>query len=553
MAPWINAQFGPGPLGNKAFCHLLEIQANVSATDQVAAMVADVPNGPYTKRSAGPTWSQLVADSNPPKYTPLLGPDYANGDDDLRRNMIAWATCDYVGKGPRSDLGGWNVDSAFVNVFTTPPSNHAQTCSTWWGQGNTKPPPKGGTFTTNGPFDFEDENAIHSATTVPGHDSPDARNYIQGLNGHNAGLALSTSLIALVSSITYAWSLGGLALGVLIGKLSLIILVACAPIFLLLAAIPSATTRRAARKAFGLSFAALLSSFTFSVLMGLLLLFIGLLQDVAIGLFPDQGTLPGLIEGLIPLAALFLLRKLLRLVGMESITSLRGAIKTTAAFGQMGTTAGAPAAHRSRLRQVTDLAGAADALRGRRSGPRPFSVGMDRPTLPDNRGRATAPSLPWNRSWRALMDSRPSGAAMPNLPAGPAPPPALTAGRPPPTAPMLTAGQPPPAAPSLTAGPAPPAALSRVVGPSPRRASPDHLPGLSVGLRSDARPERTGRLLLPAGVTHSAPTGTDPTTSPGGTVPVPEPGGAASVPEAAQGDTDPPVEESRSLWLPPSR
>ncbi|MDQ2725281.1 MAG: hypothetical protein M3Y36_07275, partial [Actinomycetota bacterium] len=415
MAPWIDAQFGSGPLGDKAFCHLLEIQANVSAQDQVLAMSYDTPYGAYTKSSSGPTWSQVIGpvvniEQNPPKYVPLLGPDYANGDDDLRRNMIAWATCDYVGPIPNNDVN-WAVDPAFAGVFNVHPSNKAQTCSTWWGQGTTKPPPTGGTFTTNGPFDFEDENAIHAATNVGGHDSPDARNYIQGLNGHNAGLALSTSLIALVSSITYAWSLGGLALGVLIGKLSLIILVACTPIFLLLAAIPSETTRRAARKAFGLSFAALLSTFTFSVLTGLLLLFIGLLQDVTSGLFnTSSGALPGLIEGLIPLAALYLLRKLLRLVGMDSITSLRGAIKTTAAFGQMGARTAEPARANSRLRQAANLTSAADTLRGRaRSGSRPYSFAMARPTMPGRRPPAPASPLAGRRTWRELLGPRAVG------------------------------------------------------------------------------------------------------------------------------------------------
>ena len=97
----------------------------------------------------------------------LLGPDYANGDDDLRRNLIAWATCDFVGRPSGDD--GWTVDPAFAKVFDTPPSIGAGTCSTWWDQGTTKPPPNGGTFTTNGPFDFEDENAIHNATNAKGH------------------------------------------------------------------------------------------------------------------------------------------------------------------------------------------------------------------------------------------------------------------------------------------------------------------------------------------------------------------------------------------------
>jgi hypothetical protein len=492
MAPWITAQFGSGPLGDKAFCHLLEIQANVSGQDQVQAMASDVPGGPYSKSSPGPTWSQLVAGQpyvngvSPPKYATLLGPDFANGDDDLRRNMIAWATCDYVGPVPGAD-DRWNVDPAFDKVFESAPSDLAKTCSTWWGQGTTKPPPKGGTFTTNGPFDFEDENAIQAATHAQNTDSVDARNYIQGLNGHNAGLALSTSLLALVSSITYAWSLGGLALGVLIGKLSLIILVACGPIFLLLAAVPSVTTRRAASKAFGLTFAALLSTFTFSVLMGLMLLFIGLLQDVTFGLFSsDARTLPGLVEGLIPLAALYLLRKLLRLVGMDSITSLRGAIKTTAAFGQLGTAGGQPVPLRSRLRQVADLTGAAGALRGRRSASGPHPVAMERPTLPNNRPPAPAAPLPWNRAWRHLLDARPGGEPHPT--AGPTPPPI----------PELNAGKPPPP-PALPAGPHPPAGLPPATAP-PWPPRPPAFGRGATAMQLSSRPPPPGRLLLPAGV-----------------------------------------------------
>ncbi|MDQ2727826.1 MAG: hypothetical protein M3Y91_08195 [Actinomycetota bacterium] len=594
MAPWIQAQFGPGPLGDKAFCHLLEIQANVSAQDQVLAMYSDGPNGPYTKSSSGPPWNQLVGadpniDHTHPPYVPLLGPDYANGDDDLRRNMIAWATCDYTGPGSNAD-NGWTVDPAFAQVFNAPPSVKEKTCSTWWDQGTTKPPPTGGTFTTNGPFDFEDENAIHTATNANGHDSPDARNYIQGLNGHNSGLALSTSLIALMSSITYAWSLGGLALGVLIGKLSLIILMACAPIFLLLAAIPSETTRRAARKAFGLSFAALLSTFTFSVLMGLLLLFIGLLQDVTLGLFnSDAGTLPGLIEGLIPLAALYLLRKLLRLVGMDSITSLRGAIKTTAAFGQMGAGTGQPVNIRSRLQQASDLRSAADTLKGRAgSGSRPYSFATARPRLPDNRPPVAAGPLPWNRTWRDLLEGRAIGGQQGPSQAGPAPPalPRLNAG--PAAAPSLIAGRLRPLAPPLTAGSAGLSALSPMTGPRPRRVESALQPGATVDFGPASRPAPIGRLLLPAGFAPTSAAGADP--SPQTTTDPAQPACVDAAPDpeltlalgagAPESDVTPalaagatpaaparatlalppgrqeagePTKEQSSLWIPPSR
>lgn len=410
LEPWITAQFGAGPLGQKAFCHLLEIQAGVSAGHQVEAMAGDTPTGPYSAGQRGPTWSQLVAQPNPPggtdgyhrpHYLALLGPDFANGDDDLRRNLIAWATCDYVGS---ANHGGWSVDPAFLRVFENPPGDDKGTCSTWWEQGTTKPPPTGGSLTVNGPFDFDDENAIQHATNAQGYDSLAARNYIQGLNGRNAGLAVSTSILALVSSVTYAWSLGGLAIGVLIGKLSLIILVACAPIFLLMAAIPSETTRTAARRAAGLTFAALLSTFTFSILMGLLLMFIGVLQAMTLDLFKADATFGALIQGLVPLAALYLLRKLLRRVGMESITSFRGAIKTTASFGQMGvrTVTGG-------WRPPPGPAGNGDRDRSGRSAPvRAQGLDSER-RLPD----ATRPALPpvslsWNQTWHRLLDPAPA-------------------------------------------------------------------------------------------------------------------------------------------------
>ncbi|MDQ6782791.1 MAG: hypothetical protein M3063_04985 [Actinomycetota bacterium] len=472
MVPWIDAQFGTGALGDKVFCHLLEIQANVSAADQIAAMAADVPGGPHSATS-GPTWSQLVAgqpyvDPANPTFVPLLGPDFANGDDDLRRNMVAWATCDYQGGDPGLHGTGWHIDPAFAKVFTDPPT--PETCPTWWAKADTKPPPRGGTLTTNGPFDFEDANAIHAATTAGGHDSVAARSYIQNLNGHNAGMALSTSLMAFLSSMTYAWSLGGLALGVLIGKLSLIIGVACSPIFLLLAAIPSATTRRAASKAFGLTFAALLSTFTFSVLMGLLLLFIGVLQDVAMSLFRGGGAVPGLVEGLVPLAALYVLRKLLRPVGMHSITSVRGAITTTAAFGQMGAKAGEPSGLRSRLHQVADLTTAADPLRGRRSaGSRPCEFDAGRPTMPDPPRPPTAAPLPWNRAWQDLLNTRSPAAPRSPLP----PPPSLRSLRPSPARPTIPPGPTTAGGPSIVGSTAvgPTAVGPTAVGPTPRGAA----------------------------------------------------------------------------------
>jgi len=524
MRPWVSAQFGAGPLGEKAFCHLLEVQGDVSAADQVLAMQSDVPNGTFSP-GTGPTWSQLVLNAGGyvgpgnPRYVVLLGPGYAHGDDDLRRNMIAWATCDYIGKPAGDD--GWTVNPAFAKVFETPPNDVVHTCSTWWNAGNTKPPPTDGNLTTNGPFDFQDENTIQTATTRS-VDSAQARSYIQGLNGHNAGLAASTALIALVSSITYAWSLGGLALGVLIGKLSLIILVACTPIFLLLGAIPSATTRRAATKAFGLLFAALLSTFTFSVLMGLLLLFIGLLQSVSAGLFDTPGTVAGLVGGLVPLAALYLLRKLLRLVGMDSITSLRGAIKTTAAFGRMGAGTSRPAdllgalgglAILSRLSKrypTTSPAGAggdpSTAAGGRAGGRRSSVLSKDRPDPAAAAGpptQALAP-LAWNETWKRLRtgpDPAPAPPAPLPLPAGPPTSAAARAVRATPVAnssALRAVGRPRPAG-ALPTSPRLPAALPGAlpgapdpVGPGSGRTLPA-LPLPALPLRSAGPAEPGGR------------------------------------------------------------
>jgi hypothetical protein len=463
MDAWERAQFGSGYLGARTYCHLLEIQAGTSAADQLRAMGAAT-----TGTGGGPTWSQLLAatgGSSAPAG--VLGPQFPAGDDDLRRTMVAWAACDFEG-----GAQGWVVDPAFTPVHPGPSPG---SCRDWWGQGTTTPTAPGAG--SAGPFDFQDQRALVTATTG----APDARAYVDALDGQGTGSSLDPAVVALVSSVTFGVTLGGLALGVLVGKLSLILLMATLPLVLLLAAIPTATTRGAARRAAGLAVASLASTALFSTLLGVVLLLTSSLQAASAQLLPAAGDLAGLTSALVPLAALFVLRRLLRLADAESAATWRGVMRVTATLGRAGVMAGIPPARPEVEGWVPLVAGA-------------------RP------GRGSSPGAPRLGSpFGTSGVGGPLGGAGPPAGAGPAG--GRGVGTVGPGPPMRW---PPPAAapvgsePALAPRPAPPAAIGAPApgGGAGRPGAASLQPAAGPG---GAGPPRGGRRAPPGGVTPGPP------------------------------------------------
>lgn len=154
-------------------------------------------------------------------------------------------------------------------------------------------------------------------------DAKDAGKMIMAFKGNNPAQRLSMSLLALVTSLVYVYSLGFLSLGAFIAKFGLVLMIILLPATLLAMAWPSATgggSSQTGKKMLRLTGGFILSHGLLAFVLGLLLSTIILFESFIGG---DGGSF---IHALIPLASLFVVRKLLKMAGLGDLGSMQGAL-----------------------------------------------------------------------------------------------------------------------------------------------------------------------------------------------------------------------------------
>ncbi|HVT77887.1 MAG TPA: hypothetical protein VHD87_12715 [Acidimicrobiales bacterium] len=319
LNPWISTQLGTkNTSAQRVYCRMTEARDKVPSYAQ-AEVMNNSQSWPHAPTSGDVAKGKLRT----------LGPAYPDGDDEMRRFMIGWATCSY-----HASDGSWHVNAEWKDVKPHKPEEHAAThtsCERMWNDGNSKPDPKPADQ-SDGPFHYNKSGGFDKATTSNGVDSAAARDYLYALNGHNTPQGFANGALALLATLIVAWAIGGLALGTVVSQFVLVMGLGMAPVFLLLVAIPSAKTRQFAMTGLRMVGAAIVSRVVFLFVLGLLLI----LMNLFAGLTPyDNSPLVTIVwQALTTLGAVLFLRKLLKKAGLGDIMSLKGAIKTTAAVGQ---------------------------------------------------------------------------------------------------------------------------------------------------------------------------------------------------------------------------
>jgi hypothetical protein len=152
---------------------------------------------------------------------------------------------------------------------------------------------------------------------------------VLALKGHNGSQRLTLSILALITSILYVYAIGFLALGTFFAKIGLVILIIMLPGTLLLLALPTAGDGHGSARAMGqkmlrMTFGFILSHGVLSLVLGMLLSVMLLLEALVGG--TGQGVTGGFVHGLIPITALFVVRAVLKAVGLGDIASAQGAL-----------------------------------------------------------------------------------------------------------------------------------------------------------------------------------------------------------------------------------
>jgi len=136
-------------------------------------------------------------------------------------------------------------------------------------------------------------------------------------------------ILALVTSLLYAYAIGFLALGTFFAKIGLVIMIILLPGTLLMLAVPSASSSSGSGPKIGQKMLRMTAGFVLS--HGMLSFVLGLLLSVmlvfeALVGGTGQGVGGGFVHGLIPIAALFVVRTVLKAAGLGDIASAQGAL-----------------------------------------------------------------------------------------------------------------------------------------------------------------------------------------------------------------------------------
>jgi hypothetical protein len=192
---------------------------------------------------------------------------------------------------------------------------------------------------TNAALSTEYDAAVSAAHADAAAQNQIAQNYhaMTSYWGQNEAYAVLDGLLALLTAIAFLYSIGALALGTIIAQIGLVIMLILLPATLLLLAVPTKEGKRirAGTTLLRTTLGFIVSKATLTVVIVLMLEMVLWLEQL---IYFGTGPLTGVANALIPLAVLFLMKKLLSAIGMPNLTSLQGALSmpTAAAMALSG-------------------------------------------------------------------------------------------------------------------------------------------------------------------------------------------------------------------------
>jgi hypothetical protein len=358
LSGYVQAQFNSLPLGERMYCHHMELEANVDPAIQV-------------------TVAKIAYGTTPPQPTTDALFRSLGDQKDGEAQTFGWAACAYEG-------GTWKMDDDWKVAGMV--SDPVDTCQKWWDGGGTNiksfkwatqydltagstnigtVDPAAGADAIVACMDARNEVSNNRDLTdteraeqyedlkgdgeacdtakvtvgAPGSTSAERANEaVTAYWGHNVGARLFGGLLALATALMYGYALGSLAVGSIIAQFGLVIMLILLPGTLLLLAFPGRKSGNPSSMHMAGRRLLRMTGGFFAAQLAFVLVMVALVQIILIfeALVGGQGG--SLWNMLIPLAALFMIRKIIKSMGLGDITTPAGALglTTAAAVGADG-------------------------------------------------------------------------------------------------------------------------------------------------------------------------------------------------------------------------
>ena len=294
---WTTAQFsttkGSADLGARTMCHQAESVNGISSAEQ-AAISGIAYGAPFGKDS----------------LFRVFGPH--NNDSDRRHSITAWANCQLVN-------GKLSSTPEMRYTYDGNQAKHDSDCAV------------GSKAFSNNKDGLDAEylgvfGEGEDAFNVEGKDAElsAARKWESAWFGGNYGERLVNSFLALAVAIGMLWSLGFISIGMLFVQFTMIILLILSPI--LLAMLAADIRSGQVRGLFKLLGTSVFTKVFFGLIIALLVE-IATVGQAIVNFLPGGGGLFGqIMKGLMPLASMVILRKILQNFGLGDIMKPMGAV-----------------------------------------------------------------------------------------------------------------------------------------------------------------------------------------------------------------------------------
>jgi len=316
---WKMAQFGlSNEAGENASCFLLEANSRIAPEEQ--AVLAAYAFG---------LWEEGVstADSNDVPAAEVFNVDTSDSSDTAQR-LFAWSACEATISGIQ--ITSWS---------TSPDWGHGDLdCADWW--------------SGSGPPTDVSLNRITSRTAAQAQESGTAGllELASAWEGDNTSERLFAGTFSFIVAVIYLWTFGALAVGSLIAQIGIIVMMMLLPVTLLLLAVPSSKrsevplSERRGMRMLRLTGAMFVAKAMLTIVLAATIVLTGIIQSIFLdGLadpvatttafstalpyaFTGRSIMRALLVAMSPLISLYIIRKLGKSIGLNSITSLSGAL-----------------------------------------------------------------------------------------------------------------------------------------------------------------------------------------------------------------------------------
>jgi hypothetical protein len=293
---WTTAMFSTPSsttdIGARVMCHYADATNSITPQEQAGVAVA-------------------AYDGFPNRVSRIFWDNTKEEDD--RRAVVAWGMC-------KLTADGFGATTEFSHTDGRSPESHAGDCKKDDGPFGTK---KDGLDADN--FDvfgnsevFDDEKYADEMAA--------ARKWEHAWFGQNPAERLLNGFLALAVSMGMLWALGFMAIGLVFVQFTLVVLLLLFPLILAAIVVTSGERRDNAIGLLKLIGTSVFTKFFFALILSILIEIAAVGQAI-VDFLPGGGGLFGqVLKGLMPLAALFIMRKILAQVGMGDILRPTGAV-----------------------------------------------------------------------------------------------------------------------------------------------------------------------------------------------------------------------------------